>query len=155
MEIDKQINEKKIFRKATKDQRLKASIILLVILGFFGIAGLTAKGMVNPGKLFGPFGFKQKYRLPCPTCGMTSSAVAFAKGQIGQSFYIQPAGGLLYSLLVITAFLAFLISVFGIYLCILERIFVEVKIKHVILGLAVIVAAGWIVTLTRALAVKN
>jgi len=155
MESVKQINPKKFFRKASAKERLRALMVLAVILAFFGMAALIGKGVINPNHLFGPCGFKQQYQLPCPTCGMTTSAVAFAKGQIGQSFYIQPAGGLLYTILLLTAFLALLICLFGVYFRFLDRIFVEVKIKHVILSLIIIIAAGWMVTLARALAMKN
>ena len=155
MELDKQINQKKIFRKASSGQRFRALMILLAILVFFGFLWLAAMDKINVGKLLGPCGFQQEYKLPCPTCGMTTSASAFAKGQIGQAFYIQPAGGLLFSILVITAFLALLIAVFGVYFRFLDRVFCEVKIKHVILVLIVVIAAGWIVTLARALAARN
>jgi len=85
---------------------------------------------------------------------MTTSALAFVRGKIFESFYIQPAGALMCCVLVIVAFFAFLIAVFGLYFRFLKRFFAEVKIKHIILALIVIVAAGWAVTLTRALAAK-
>lgn len=155
MESEKQINQKKFFRKTMSNERFRAAMIFLAILAFFGVARLAAMEKVNIGKLVGPCGFQQRYHLPCPTCGMTTSAIAFAKGQIKQAFYVQPAGGLLYSILVITAFLALLIAVFGVYFRVLDRIFYEVRIKHIILALIVIVAAGWLVTLARALAARN
>jgi hypothetical protein len=50
--------------------------------------------------------------------------------------------------------LALLIAVFGVYSGFVSRFFAEVKIKHVILALIIIIAAGWAVTLARALAAK-
>jgi len=82
---------------------------------------------------------------------MTTSALAFAQGRIFESFYIQPAAALLCSIMVVSAFLAFLVAVFGIYFRFVKRFFVEVKIRHIILALIVILAAGWAVTLARAL----
>ena len=79
---------------------------------------------------------------------MTTSAIAFVRGEILQSFYIQPAAALLCGVIVVAAFLALVTTVFGIYFHFLVRI----KAKDVILALLVIVAMGWMVTLARALA---
>ena len=49
-------------------------------------------------------------------------------------------------------FLAFLTTVFGVYFRFTERFFNDVKIRHIILAVIVILAAGWAVTLARALA---
>jgi uncharacterized membrane protein len=85
---------------------------------------------------------------------MTTAALAFGRGRILQSFYIQPAAALFCSAMAAAGFLAFLIVVFGVYSRALVRLFNEVRIKHVIAVLLVIIAAGWIVTLARALAAK-
>jgi len=58
-------------------------------------------------------------------------------------------------MLACTAFLAFIIAVFGVYFGFLERFFTEVKIKHIVLALVIIIAAGWAVTLARALAAHH
>ncbi|MCX5635557.1 MAG: DUF2752 domain-containing protein, partial [Planctomycetota bacterium] len=105
--------------------------------------------------LVGPCGFKQQYNLPCPTCGMTHSAIAFAEGKIMESFYIQPAGALFCSVLAICAFLALLTGVFGVYFTYMDRVFREVRIGHVITALLIVTAAGWAVTIARAIAAKN
>ncbi len=86
---------------------------------------------------------------------MTTSVVAFAQGKIFESFYIQPAAALLCCVLAVSALLAFFVAVFGVYFSFLNRFFTEVKIKYIILALIVIIAAGWAVTLARALAAKN
>jgi hypothetical protein len=85
---------------------------------------------------------------------MTTSALAFGRGNVFESFYIQPAAALMCSVLVATAFFAFLTSVFGVYFDFLKHFFAEVKVKYIILALAVVVAGGWAVTLTRALAAR-
>ena len=85
---------------------------------------------------------------------MTTATLAFARGEIFDSFYIQPAAALLWCIIVVGAFLAFLIGVFGVYFAFLDRLFNEVKIGHVFLALIIIIAAGWAVTLARELAAR-
>ncbi|MHC4411406.1 MAG: DUF2752 domain-containing protein [Planctomycetota bacterium] len=125
------------------------------MVGFFVLARLAGAGKVDIGRWTEPCGFKQKYGLPCPTCGMTTSALSFAQGKIKESFSIQPAGGLFCSVLVVAAFLAFLAAFFGVYFIFLRRFFTEVKIRHIILALIIIIVAGWLVTLAGAAAVGN
>jgi len=48
--------------------------------------------------------------------------------------------------------LALFTAVFGVYFRFVKRFFAEVKIRHIIVALLVIIAAGWAVTLARALA---
>ncbi len=145
----------KFFYRASFRQRVAAAIVLLCVVGFFVLARLAGAGKVDIDRWIEPCGFKQKYGLPCPTCGMTTSAVSFAGGKIIESFYIQPAGGLFCSVLAVAAFLAFLAAFFGVYFTFLRRFFTEVKIRHIILALIIIIAASWAVTLAGALAVSN
>ena len=86
---------------------------------------------------------------------MTTSALTFVQGRIIRSFYIQPAAALLCCILVVMGFLAFFIAVFGVYFNFLKRFFSEIKIKYIVLALILIIAAGWAVTLARALAANN
>ena len=67
---------------------------------------------------------------------------------------MQPAGGLLCSVMVVVAVLAFAMAVSGVYFHFIQRFFAEVKLKYMILALLIIVAAGWAVTLARALAAR-
>jgi len=130
-------------------------LIFLVILGFFVFCHLAGRGIIDIDRIVGPCGFKQRYGLPCPTCGMTSSALAFAQGKIIESFYYQPAGGLFCSALAVTAFLAFLVAVFGVYFRFLRRLFAEVTLVQVILAVITVILAGWAVTFARALAERG
>lgn len=82
---------------------------------------------------------------------MTTSAVEFGKGRVVGSFYIQPAAGLFCTVLAISGILAFLTAVFGIYFSFFNHIFREANIKYIILALIIITAAGWAVTLARAI----
>ena len=135
--------------RAAYRQRFRAGIVFVVVAGIFLFLALAAAGRIDVELLFGPCGFKQDYDLPCPTCGITTSALAFVRGRIFESFYIQPAGGLFCGILLIAGFLAFLVSVFGVYFKILERFFNEVKIRYIILAIIIIVMAAWAVTLAR------
>jgi len=154
MQTSQQLSKVKIICRASFHQRVAAGLVFLAIAALFGLFWLAAADKINIGRWLGPCGFKQKYDLPCPTCGMTTSALAFVRGKIFESFYIQPTAALMCCGLVVMAFFSFLIAVLGIYFGFLERFFAEVKIKHIILALLVIVAAGWAVTLAQALAAK-
>jgi Tfp pilus assembly protein PilO len=55
-------------------------------------------------------------------------------------------------LLIVSAILAFVTSVFGLRFRFVERFFAEVRIRYIILVVLIIIAAGWAVTLARALA---
>jgi len=155
MQIIQQVNKLKIFSRASSRQRITAVIVCLAVVGFFGLFALAGHYNINMGRWLGYCGFKQRYGLPCPTCGMTTAVLAFAQGKIFEAFYIQPACALLCCMLVVIAFLASLIAVFGVYFRFLERFFSEVKVRYIILALMVIIAAGWAVTLARALAASN
>ena len=152
MQTSQQLNKPKFFSRASFRQRVTATVVFLVVAVLFGLTWLAATGRFDIDWWLGPCGLKQKYGLPCPTCGMTTSVLAFSQGKVFEAFYIQPTAALLCCVLVIVAFLAFFIAVFGVYFGFIKRFFAEVKIKHIILALIVIVAAGWAVTLARALA---
>jgi len=71
------------------------------------------------------------------------------------AFYIQPAAAFLCSVLALTAFLAFLTAVLGVYFKVYDRLLHQTRVTYWIMGLLVILAAGWAVTLARALAVQS
>jgi hypothetical protein len=131
-----------------------AGFVFAGIFALFVFVRLAATDKFDIERWLYPCGFKQRYGLPCPSCGMTTSTLAFARGSILESFYIQPAGALICSVLLITAFFAFLIAVFGLYFCFLRRLYAEVKLRYVVAALIIVVAAGWLVTLARALATR-
>lgn len=132
-----------------------AAIVCFGIIVFFAGFALADHYKIDMGRWLGYCGFKQRTGLPCPTCGMTTATLAFAQGKIFEAFYTQPACGLLCSVMVIAAILAFIIAVFGVYFHFIERFFTEVKLRYMILALIIIVAAGWAVTLARAVAANN
>jgi hypothetical protein len=151
MPISKYFNRGKFVAKATGEQRIIAALVFVIISAVFVVLFLAAYGKIRLGYWLGPCGFKQRFHLPCPSCGMTTSAVTFVKGKIIESFLIQPAGCLFCVLLLISGILSFLTAVFGIYFSFLEYFFRKSNIKYIILALFIIVAAGWAVALARAI----
>jgi hypothetical protein len=152
MQASQQLKKAKTVRRASVRQRAIAAFISLAVFGSLALFGLAGYYQIDMGRWLGYCGFKQRYGLPCPTCGMTTATLAFSQGKILEAFYIQPAAAFLCSLMVVAASLCFLVAVFGIYFSFFDRLFSEVKIRHVIVALMAIVAAGWAVTLARALA---
>ena len=155
MNRNQELNKREIFRRASFRQRAIAGIVFLGIGAFFSVLWLAAKGKIDIGLWLLPCGFKQRYGLPCPTCGITTSILAFAEGRIFESFYIQPAGALSCLMLAAAAILNLFTVLSGRYFCFARRFFAEVKVRYVIIGVLIIIAGGWMVTLARALAAKG
>ena len=139
-------------RRASTTDRKIAGLIAGGVLALFAGLWLLQRVHFDFGLLFGPCGMKQRTGLPCPTCGMTTSVLAFARGDVLTAFYVQPAAAFICSLLFVITFFAFLTSVFGVYFNAFDRVFAEIGVKRVIVGLLIVVAAGWAVTFARALA---
>jgi uncharacterized protein (DUF2062 family) len=155
MQLNQQPNRRKVLRHASSRQRVAAAIVVLVVTAFFAFFWLAAHYKLDLSWWLGYCGFKQRTGLPCPTCGMTTSVLAFSQGRIWTAFHTQPAAAFLCCVIAVAAILALLVAVFAVYFRFLERFFAEVKAKHIILALIVIVVAGWAVTLARALAAGN
>ena len=149
---DEQANSVNKQGRVTPCQRLTAGAVLVVIVALFAVLYAGSQGWIGMSRLFGICGFKQVYGLPCAGCYMTTAAMAFAQGKIGESFYIQPAGALFCCVLVVAGALALLISVFGVQFRFLHEPLTWRKIKYFIVSVLIILAAGWAVTLSRALA---
>jgi len=155
MRASQQLSKSRIIRKASPGERLIAAVVLLAVGGFIGFIVLSAFGKIDIGRLLPPCGFRQRWHLPCPTCGMTTAALAFGRGEVLKAFYIQPAAGLLCCAVIGVALIALVIAVFGVYFRFLDRFFAEVKARYIVLALLIIIAAGWVVTLSRELAARN
>lgn len=132
-----------------------AAIVCLAVVAYFGAFALIAHYEVNMGRHLGYCGFKQRTGLPCVSCGMTTATLAFAQGNIGEAFLVQPAVGLLYCAAVLSGGLAFFVAVSGVYFDFIKRFFADIKIRYMILALIIILASGWAVTLARAVAAQN
>jgi hypothetical protein len=140
----------KMVRRPSVRERKVAGLVVCCVVMFFGGLWLLQRLAFDFGLLFGPCGVKQRTGLPCPTCGMTTSVLAFVRGDVLTAFFVQPAAAFLCTVLTATAFFAFLSSAFGIYFSAFDRLFAEIRIKHWIVGLLIVIAGGWAVTFTRA-----
>ena len=155
MQASQQLNKPKFFYRASSVRRMVAAIVCVGIILFFTGFAVAGHYRIDMGRWLGYCGFQQRTGLPCPTCGMTTATLAFAQGKILEAFYIQPACALLCSVMVVVAILALIIAVFGVYFRFIDRFFTEIKLRYMILALIIIIAAGWAVTLARAVAAKN
>lgn len=155
LDVRQQTNPRRWMRRASARQRRIAGLLALGVFALFGSLWLLQRVGFDFGVLFPPCGVKQRWGLTCPACGMTTSVLAFARGDLVAAFYVQPAAAFLNSLLVVGGFFAFLISVFGVYSSALDRLFAEIRIRHVVVGLLIILAAGWAVTMARAIAAQT
>jgi hypothetical protein len=152
MKISQLFNKSSLFVRVQARSRFIAAIIFLGIMMFFGVFALAEHYNFDMGILLGQCGFKQRYNLPCPTCGMTTAVLAFSSGRILQAFYIQPAAGLICVIMVIAAVLEFIAAVFGVYFRIESDFLRTLKAKYIVLSLVIIILAGWTVTMARVLA---
>ena len=155
MQPVQEINNWRSRRRASLRQRVIAGVVFAAIAGVFGFAHVAATEQIGLKRWLDPCGIKQRYGLPCPTCGMTTSVLAFSRGRVIKSFYIQPAAAFLCCMMVVAAFFAFVLAVFGIKFHFLDVLFSQVKLRHLIVALAIVIAAGWVVTLARALAARG
>jgi hypothetical protein len=128
--------------------RLLAAAILPAVATVFGVLHL---GAVH-GFIFYPWpcGFKAQFGLPCPTCGMTTSVLAFARGMILQSFYIQPAAATVCCILIAVGLAGMVFAIAGTDWGLVRSL----KLKYIIVAFMVIIGGGWAVTIARALANK-
>jgi hypothetical protein len=155
MQQRQQVSGSKLIRRASVRERTVAALIVCAVVAGFGGLWLAQRVGFDFGVLFGPCGMKQRTGLPCPTCGMTTCVLAFARGSVLTAFYVQPAGAFLCSLLVVGTFFAFLAAVLGVYFGFFDRLRTELTVKYVVVGLLVILAAGWAVTLARAVTAQT
>jgi hypothetical protein len=155
MEKRQQVNGDKYVRRVSARGRMTAALFAAGVAALFGGLWLLQRIGFDFGLLFGPCGMKQRTGLPCPTCGMTTCVLAFARGEVLTAFYTQPAGALVCSLLAVAAFFAFLTAVLGVYFHFFDRLWAELKVRYVVAGLLAILTAGWAVTLARAWAAQT
>ncbi|MHC4165353.1 MAG: DUF2752 domain-containing protein [Planctomycetota bacterium] len=144
-----------MFCPASFRQRIIGAIICLGVTVYFAAFAIAGRYEIDMGRHLGYCGFKQRTNLPCPSCGMTTATLAFAQGRIREAFNTQPAAGLLYSAAVVAAAVALFTAASGLYPALIGRFFEQVKVRYIIVALAIILASGWAVTVARALATQN
>jgi hypothetical protein len=130
----------------TIGQRMLIGAILPVVAGTFAFLHVAGahKWVFYPV----PCGFKVQFGLPCPTCGMTTSVLTFARGDILQSFYIQPAAAVLCCMLIAAGIFAIVVAIAGTDWGLVRSL----KLKYIIVTFMVITGGGWAVMLARAIA---
>ncbi|MDO8304047.1 MAG: DUF2752 domain-containing protein [Sedimentisphaerales bacterium] len=130
----------------TAGRRMLIGAIAPAVAGVFAFLHFAAVHKVVLYPL--PCGFKVRFGLPCPSCGMTTSVLAFARGDIVQSLYIQPAAAAMCGMLIAIGIFALIAAIAG-----TDWGFVRsIKLKYGIVAFMVIVGGGWAVTLARAIA---
>lgn len=137
-------------RLSVRGRLIAAGVFLLIAWGFLVVNWGERTGLINWGRIFNPCGFKQRTRLPCPTCGMTTAVRLFAVGHFREAFLTQPAAWLLCVGLLVTAAFALVMAVTGREWGVLRWIR-RWKLKYVVLVVAIILGAAWAVTMARAI----
>ncbi len=132
-------------------QRIFALCLFLGISWLFWLLYKGSVGQTDLSRIFGICEFKRSFNLPCFACGMTTSALAFVSGDILGAFYIQPAGAIICCGLVIIEVFSLLIGLFGVNFAFLQRPLSPRSIRYFVISLLIILAAGWAVTIARAI----
>ena len=143
-------NKSKWFVKSTRQDRITFLTVFAIIGFIFGIFYLVEQGFVNTGPA-GGCAFERNFGVPCPTCGFTRAISTFMKGKIIKAFYIQPAAAAICITLIWTAFFSLLSTALGVNFSFLPPVRLW-QLKHILLTIIIILAAGWAVTAARALA---
>lgn len=154
MSKSNQGNQSDLIMHASKLQRAVAGIfaaLAVLSLGFLWFAG---HDFIEPSSIWGVCGFQQRYNLPCPTCGWTTAGQAFMKGEILKAFYIQPSAALVCVFLVIGLVLSLIISILGVYFRPLDKLIKSLRLRDILIIIAVVLAGGYIVTIARALTAR-
>jgi hypothetical protein len=148
MNVSQQISDTKNAtpQRLTVGQRLLAGAMLPAEVCMFAFLRIAAvhKFVFYPW----PCGFKTQFGLPCPTCGMTTSVLAFAGGDVWRSFYIQPAAAVLCCMLIAAGVFAMIAAIVGTDWGLVR----SMKLKYSIVTFMIIISGGWAVTLSRAIA---
>ena len=135
--------------RCSLNHRIAAAGVCLALAGGGLVLWLSARGHINLTFWLGECGFKQRHGLPCPTCGWTHAAQRFVTGHFVEAFGVQPAATFFCGVGVLAGIYALLIAVFGIDFGFPRRLVAAVGVKTLIISAAVIVLAGWAVTLLQ------
>lgn len=138
------------FIKSTRQDRV-TFLWVFVMAGFlFVLFYLIKAGFITLGP-GGGCAFERNTGLPCPTCGYTRAISAFMDGKITEAFYIQPGAAAGCIILAAVGFFSLLSAATGVNFSFLPPVRLW-QLKYILLTVIIILAAGWAVTLARALA---
>ncbi len=144
----------KYFYKIETAERIVWIVWFFVSLGIMTFLCLLAADIVNIDGLVGTCGFKERYGLACPGCGITTSCKLFFSGHIVRAFYVQPAGAALCLAIVASWILACITGAFGVQLWIIPPVRIWDGWK-IILVMLIIFAFGWAVSLIKTVCTKG
>ena len=150
MSKDQQANPIVVKTGATRGQRLLGLTIFLVIGGGLALLNLLQRVGFDFGLLFWPCGFRVRTGYPCITCGMTRSVLAFSRGDLVEAFRLQPAAGFIGLLIVAVGAMGLVVGISGRIPGFVRRFCTEFRLRRCLLLLALILLAGWVVTLAQA-----
>ena len=135
-------------RQESGGTRWIAAAIFFGIVCLFVLLWLGEKGFIQYRYLLGVCGFKQRYGMPCPGCGWTHAAQAFAAGDIVRSFQLQPAATFFCMAAILTAILSLHTAIFGLHSK-LRIILIDKRFwKYALITAGMVVGLGWLVTLS-------
>jgi hypothetical protein len=138
-------------QKLSPQARWIAAGVFCLSFGGFALIWASQRGYINLTYWLGVCGFKQRTGLPCPGCGWTHAAQLFVTGHFFKAFWWQPAAGLFCTVSALTAIFALHCAVFGIDFGLLQRLCGAKSVRVGLITACVVIIAGWLVTLTRAI----
>lgn len=138
----------KWFTESAKEDRLLFLAIFLVICAGFAAFYLFAFGIYRFG--FSDCAFKRNTGFPCPTCYWTTAMILFVKFRTIDAFLVQPAATISCIILFFVAFFSLLSAILGVNFVFLPPVRLW-RIGYIIIAAAIIILAGWAVTLLRTL----
>jgi len=150
MDEIQQLRASRVFCRVSSRQRLEAAIVFAVLAGTAVLLHLAATGHIDIERWLTPCGIKQRYGLPCPTCGWTTAALAYSQGYIGQAFMIQPAAALVYTTVAVMGIYALFVAVTGCELRSAKWVWMRIRNWHVVASVLLVILMGWAVMLARA-----
>lgn len=130
---------------------VSGGIFLTIVAGFALLWASAENRFIDLRYWFGVCGFKQRFHLPCPGCGWTHAAQMFVTGHFLKAFRLQPAAGFFCVVLSFVALFALHGAIFGINFRVLRRIFKPKGVGVLLASACVVILAGWMVNLIRAI----
>ena len=121
--------------------------IFIAIVSIFAVFFVCEAGMI---KLVpqGGCAFYRNVGIPCPTCYWTRAMEDFVKFRTTKALKVQPAATICYIILVFVAFFSLLSAILGVNFVFLPSIRLW-RIDYIAITAAIIVLAGWIITIFR------
>ena len=151
MDTSQQPGASHVFCYVSSRQRFAAAIVFAVVAGAAVLLRLAATGHIDIERWLTPCGIKQRYGLPCPTCGWTTAALAYSQGHIGKAFVIQPAAALVYTTAAVMGIYALFVAVAGCELRSVKQVWMRVRTWHIVAVVLLVIVVGWAVMLARAM----